>query len=150
MAAFDVLSMHSVWRTLGLVCLACLLAAGGGCGRDGLSRAAVSGQITVDGVAVEGGLINFTPNDGNDGPVAGGNITNGNYSIDNARGPQIGMNLITIYGSRKTGRKVASIVGGALVDETVSMVPERYNERSTLKREVKPGKSVLDFQLSSK
>jgi hypothetical protein len=140
-------------RTSGRALLGCLicwwLAASGGCGNTGSSGVAVSGRVTVDAVPVENGTISFSPTDGASGPTAGASIENGVYSISGDQGPAKGMNLVAIYGGRKTGKQVRSR-RGALVDQVISVVPERYNNQSTLKRELKPGKNVLDFELSSK
>jgi len=38
---------------------------------------------------------------------------------------------------------------GLIVDDHVSVVPERYNSQSTLVREVELGQNVFDFPLSS-
>jgi hypothetical protein len=122
-----------------------------GCGDGGLRRAAVDGQVSIDHVALENGTISFSPTDGNNGPTAGGSIKNGSYSIHAGKGPAVGWNLVTISGARKTGKRIPDTMrGGVLVDEVVSVVPEQYNSRSTLKRELKPGKNVLDFDLSAK
>jgi hypothetical protein len=121
-----------------------------GCGGDS-HRATVEGRITIDHAALENGTISFSPTDGNNGPTAGANIKDGCYSIDAAKGPATGWNRITISGAKKTGKRISDpMMPGRIVDEVVSVVPERYNSQSTLKQELKPGKNVLDFDLLSK
>jgi hypothetical protein len=144
----DLPSANTMLRACLLACLTCLLMGCGGGG--GISRAAVDGQVSVNHVALENGTISFSPIDGNSGPTAGGGITNGSYSIHAGKGPAVGWNLVTISGARKTGKRIPDPMHGMLVDEVVSVVPEQYNSRSTLKRELKPGKNVLDFDLSAK
>ena len=39
---------------------------------------------------------------------------------------------------------------GQLTDEVLPVAPEQYDVRSTLKRELKPGKNLLSFELFSK
>jgi hypothetical protein len=143
----DLPSVRAILRACLFGCLTCLLM---GCGGGGPRRAAVDGQVSVDHVALENGTISFSPTDGNNGPTAGGSIKNGAYSIYGEKGPAVGWNLVTISGARKTGKRIPEPIHGVLVDEVVSVVPEQYNSRSTLKRELKPGKNVLDFDLSSK
>jgi hypothetical protein len=143
----DLFSVRAIVRASLFGCLSCWLM---GCGGGGPRRAAVDGQVSIDQVALENGTISFSPTDGNSGPTAGGSIRNGSYSIDDEKGPAVGWNLITISGARKTGKRIPEPLHGALVDEVVSVVPEQYNNRSTLKRELKPGRNVLDFELSSK
>lgn len=132
-------------------CLACLLIVCIGCGSGAPPRASVSGRVSVDGVPVEDGSISFVPTNGNTGPTAGGSIVNGRYSIAAAKGPAPGWNLVVISGSKKTGKKVPSgVVPQAIVDEIVSVVPERYHTDSTLNRELRPGVNTVDFELTAK
>jgi hypothetical protein len=145
----NLFSVRVVLRACLFGCLTCLLMGCGGWGAP--RRATVDGQVSIDHVALENGTISFSPTDGNSGPTAGGSIKNGSYSIHGEKGPAVGWNLVTISGARRTGKRIPDPMrGGALVDEVVSVVPEQYNNRSTLKRELKPGKNVLDFDLSSK
>jgi hypothetical protein len=138
-------------RILAWLCVvACLMETVTGCGGDS-RRATVQGKITLDNVPLETGTISFTPIDGNTGPTAGGAIKDGYFSITAVKGPATGWNLVAIHSSKKTGKQIADpILHGQKVDEVVSVVPEQYNVRSTLKRELTSGKNVLDFELSSK
>lgn len=123
-----------------------------GCGKsDGLSRAAVGGRVTLDGTEIVVGTIAFYPADGLQGPVAGGSIQNGQYSIARDRGPIVGKNRVEIHASKKTGRQVQAPMAepGAMTDEVLEAVPSRYNTQSTLVADVKPGKNVLDYELTS-
>jgi hypothetical protein len=132
-------------------CLAALLVACTGCGGSGQPRAAVSGTISVGGVPLEDGTISFRPTDGNPGSTAGGIVKDGQYSIPQSDGPVPGKNRVEIYGSRKTGKKKPNpVYGGQLMDEIVPVVPEQFNTHSTLKRELKAGKNVLNFELPAK
>ncbi len=119
------------------------------CGGDGLQRGAVEGRVTLDGVAVEQGVIVFYPTDGTSGPVAGGPIEAGRYAISADRGPVVGRHRVEIRASRNTGRKVPSSPSApdTLIDEVIEIVPAQYNVRSVLKRDVRRGKNVLDFEL---
>ena len=94
-----------------------------GCGKgDGVERAIVAGKVTLDGVAIDEGLIAFIlpaiPRDR--WPASA--IQNGQYSIAALKGPVVGSNRVEITASKKTGRKVASRFGGT-VDEAVEAVP---------------------------
>lgn len=121
-----------------------------GCGGDS-RRAAVEGKIAVDNATLENGVIRFSPTDGNTGPTAGVTVTNGRYFVDAKKGPTTGWNRISISGSRKTGKRIPDpLVPGKIVDEVVPAVPDQYGDHSTFKREIKSGKNVLDFDLSSK
>ena len=124
-----------------------------GCGKgDSVQRGAVSGRVTLDGIDITAGTITFYPSGDTKGPVVGGPITNGRYAIRIERGPAVGSNRVVIEASKKTGRKIQipRAEPGAMTDEVVSIIPERYNARSTLEAKVKPGKAVLDFNLTTK
>lgn len=124
-----------------------------GCGKgDGLDRAAVAGKATLDGVAIAAGNIVFYPASGTKGPAAGGTIEDGQYSIAVAQGPIVGHNRIEIHASKRTGRKVQAPMSdpGVMTDEIVEAVPDRYNTKSTLVAEVKSGKNIFDYELTSK
>lgn len=131
---------------------ACLLLCCLGCGKsDGLDRAAVTGKVTLNDTPVAAGSITFYPTGATKGPAAGGTIENGQYSIAIAQGPIVGSNRVEIRASRKTGRKVQAPMAerGVLADEIVEAVPQQYNSRSTLQRNVAQGDNTLDFDLTT-
>ena len=129
--------------------LVCLI---GGCGTaKGPERAAVEGEVTLDGHPIEQGSISFYPAGKTQGMVAGGAIAGGRYSIPAAEGPAVGQNRVEIRASKKTGRKIPDPYGGPgqMMDETVEAVPPQYNAKSTLVREVEPGQNLLSFELAA-
>ena len=74
-----------------------LLIAGCGFGARSDGRVAAAGAITLDGTAVTGGRITFTPQNGNVGPAAGGTIDSaGRYEIPAAEGPGTGAYTVRI------------------------------------------------------
>lgn len=124
-----------------------------GCGPSGgIPRATVSGRVTLDGVAVTEGMIIFTPSGVTKGPVAGGAIQNGLYTIDDAKGPVVGTNRVELRASKITGRKIPMPMApsGVMTDEIVEAFPDRYNVQSTLVAEIKPGNNVVDYELTSR
>ena len=128
----------------------CLL---GGCGGPGgPPRGAVEGKVTLDGVAIEQGSINFRPTGDTKGPAAGGAITKGRYRLSGAEGPVVGRNRVEIYAPGKSGREVSAPMGnpGEMTHEIVETVPARYNTQSTLERDVTPGNNTLNFDLTTK
>jgi hypothetical protein len=117
-----------------------------GCGERPPKRAVVSGSVTYQGKPVEFGDIVFQPLSENAGKwFAQGKIVGGKYSLDAARGPLAGKNLVQIRGYRMTGRKRLDIAGKSLseapkmIDELVPYIPEEFNEASELTVEIKPG-----------
>ena len=121
-----------------------------GCGGSS-KTAAVNGSVTVGGVPVESGSIAFNPIEGTAGHSAGGVIENGRYSISATDGPKVGMNSVAINGRRKTGRKIpVPSTQNVMMDETEEVVPPRYHAGQELKREIRPGKNTLDFDLETR
>ena len=120
----------------------------GGCGGGDANRGAVQGRVTLDGQPIETGEITFFPTDGNQGPVAGGRIRDGNYSIAAPMGPAIGPNRVEISANKMTGKQLPG-PGGKLIDQSVEAVPAQYNTDSQLIQEVMQGKNQIDFELTS-
>ena len=122
-----------------------------GCGGGELKdRGEVRGTVHLDGQPIEKGSIVFLPTGGNTGPVAGATILDGAYHIPASKGPPVGANRVEISAERKTGRKVPArppLAGEE--DEIVEAVPARYNDESTLEREITLGENILDFDLES-
>jgi hypothetical protein len=139
----------------GLMVPACLsLLLGSGCSRpsEGLVRVAVAGTITLDGLPVERGSIDLFPTAaGSDLRKASGLVIAGQYDIPAARGPNVGTYRAEIHWPKPTGRKISGFtdIGEDVVDEQAEAIPPRYNARSTLLVELKPGPNTHDFRLTS-
>jgi len=107
--------------------------------------------VTFDGEPVPTGAIKFTPTDGTAGPTTGAKITNGSYTISASQGATVGPNRVEIVAAKKTGRKVPDAnQPGKERDETVQMIPAKYNTNSELKKTVTTGTNTIDFDLTSK
>jgi hypothetical protein len=110
-----------------------------GCG-DG--RVRVSGTVRFEGAPVEEGIISFEPVDGK-GPTTGGSITDGRYDLTGDARATEGEKIVRIVGSRKTGRKVPAggpAPAGTMIEERVQCIPRQYNDQSTLKVRITPGR----------
>ena len=130
-----------------LICAgsAFLLTSCGGGGGDTLGRLPVSGTVTYKGQPLAQGSIEFFPAQGVK-TQGGAVIHNGKYSIPAEKGLAPGT----------YGIKISSTEGGSSgsTDEmpgdpkpTKELVPEKFNAKSTLKREISKGKTVIDFNL---
>ena len=138
----------SILYTVGLA----LLLGCAGCGKsNGPTRAAVGGRVTLDGKEIDVGTIAFYPTAGLQGPVAGGSIQNGRYSIARDRGPIVGQNRVEIHASKKTGRQVQAPMAerGVMTDESVEAVPACYNTQSKIVADVKSGSNTFDYELTA-
>lgn len=120
-----------------------------GCGGDHVQRSAVKGEVLLDGKPVAQGRILFEPTGETKGPAAGASITNGNFEISAEQGVVVGRNLVRINANKPTGRKIKSSVSNDMLDETVEGIPEKYNTRSTLEKEIETGVNELSFDLES-
>jgi hypothetical protein len=116
-----------------------------GCG--GQTTGEVSGLVTVDGVPVEIGVVRFSALDGT-GQPKGGEIRDGKYTV---RDVPLGVMKVEIVGSKHGPKtKLYNTANSPEVSKPIRVVPERYNEKSDLKFDVKPGANQKDWELHSK
>ena len=112
------------------------------------SEPTVTGRVRLDNEPLPRGSIAWIPIEGTPGPGGGGEINSeGKYEIK--RGLRPGRYRVEIRSTRTLpGRPVMNpTVPADLVDEEVSVIPERYNTRSREIREIRPGSNVWDFDL---
>lgn len=121
-----------------------------GCGGpSGPERAEVFGTVTFDGEPISQGSISFLPQEGTNGPSAGGLIVDGKYDVSE-RGPALGSYRVEIQSSRKTGKKIEAgppSPPGTMIDEIEMYIPTKYNRESGLTVEVKSGRNEFNFKL---
>jgi len=119
-----------------------------GCGSSS-DRTALEGAVTFDGEPLPKGSITFLPQSGTSGPAAGGKIEDGRFEIDREGGTFVGTFAVKITATRKTGRKVKTLIG-TVVDGEEQYVPARYNSQSELTAEVTAeGPNRFEFALDS-
>lgn len=125
--------------TIGLICAT-------GCG-EGEPKAEVSGTVTLDGVPIENGSIQFYPT-GKTGQTAGGGIEKGNYKVEASPGEM----TVTLNASKSIGKyKAYDTPESPLLDRIVEVIPSEYNSMSKIKVTLKPGKNEnVNFDLESK
>jgi hypothetical protein len=118
-----------------------------GCG-DG--RVRVSGTVVFEGKPVEQGIISFEPVDGV-GPTTGGSVTDGSYDLTGNARATAGEKIVRIYASRKSGRKFPAgppSPPGTMIDEMIQCIPKQYNDQSSLKVSITPGRdNTHNFEL---
>ncbi|MFO0906443.1 MAG: hypothetical protein U0939_25785 [Pirellulales bacterium] len=97
----------AAWRRrLFRAAASCLLAwslAATGCGGDGLTRGAVSGQVTLDGKPLPAGRILFTSQGPEGGPTVSTVIRDGVYQLSAAEGPVVGPQKVEVEIDRQLG-----------------------------------------------
>jgi hypothetical protein len=109
----------------------------------------LTGTVWLDNETLTTGSIAWIPIEGTAGPGGGGGINSeGKYEIK--RGLRPGKYRVEIRSTRTLPRKVLNpTIPAELVDEEVSVIPEQYNSRTILIREIGPGPSVVDFDLKA-
>jgi hypothetical protein len=106
----------------------------------------VSGTVTVDGKPAENGGITFFPEDGKTS-VEGGNIKDGHYSVRVPPGPKkVAINISKVVGKKKLYPTPES----QEMPMTKELLPERYNDQTELRLDVKPGANEKDWTLTTK
>ena len=118
--------------------LLCLLLAGCGSG-DGLAR--VKGKVTLNGEPLEGAIVQFQPTAEGGTPSAGKTDAQGRYEL---------MHTFDQPGAMPGEHIVSIRTAAAYYDEEGDVeerIPPEYNDRSTLKRTVEPGRNTFDFNL---
>jgi hypothetical protein len=137
-------------------------AAFAGCadGGDDLPRQAVSGSITLDGQPLADGRIQFEPASPEAKVVAGGAITDGQFSIPRIEGPTPGDYKVMITsGARKptveglpgTEPPVVKSRKGApkISPPAIELVSKEYNSNTKLTAKVEVGKpNTFEFVLT--
>ena len=134
-----------VWLAAGVVVVLACAALAFGFLRE--SEPTVTGVVRLGKERLTNGSIAWIPIEGTPGPGGGGGIdSQGNYEIKQGLRP--GSYRVEIRSTTTLTRKVKNpTIPADLVDEEVSVIPEKYNTESNLVREVKPGANVLDFNL---
>ena len=76
-------------------------------------------------------------------------IVDGKYSIGSGSGPPPGKYRVEIIWYKKTGKQVVGSDPPNKEDETIQVIPEKYNKSSELKVELTSGSNTHDFPLKS-
>lgn len=129
---------------LAACCLAAYLCLTGCGSRNGLME--ISGSVTCDGKPVQNGTVNFLPADGN-GPTAGAIVSDGRYSVKLSPGKkQVRIEAFKVVGQRRYRPNDPT---SPMVDVQEQILPERYNTKSELSREITYDAYTYDFALET-
>lgn len=134
----------------GFICLLMVLSAFG-CKQ---SRPNLSGTITLDGVPIDKGVIQFIPDQANAVVVpTGAAISNGKFAIPADPGIPEGRYTVRISAPDTKNAPKLSLASGAAIPPPIKSperIPAEWNKDSTHTIEIKKGKNVQDFSVSSK
>src|SRR5262245_35026656 len=89
----------------------CTIAAFLGCSEKS-SRLAIEGTVTLDGVALPEGKINFFPMPGTSSPTAGSSIKDGAFAVPANKGVRPGRFRVEIRAIRTSGKKIKDDLSG--------------------------------------
>ena len=107
----------------------------------------VTGTVRVDGELAKAGGITLIPVDGQSG-TAGAEIHDGHFT---ARDVPVGNYQVQINVSKIVGyQKLYDDPNSPEHPLLAEALPAKFNEESELRLQVKPGKTVVDYDLSSK
>lgn len=123
------------------------------CGCGGRSdHADLNGEVLLDGQPLPDGSVLLVPVNSSKGTTAGGAIKDGKFAINGKAAPGVGEYMVEIHASKLSGRKVQKAMGkkGELDDEMVEAVAPRFNARTELRVEVKPGGTNARFEVFSR
>lgn len=130
------------------ILISLLLAGCGGVG-DAPDRRIVTGNVTLNGTPLEGGVIRFLPQPS--GPIAAGKIRDGKYEVTNKGGVPLGKHKVEIKGTpilpdNTTGMSLGEIDAAT---KPAIKVPEKYYKDSQLEATVEAGSDPfnVDFEL---
>jgi len=117
-----------------------------GCGAG--AGAGVSGTVTLDGSPLDDATVTFVPTSGGQRQAAWATTKNGQYAIVAKDGLGTGEFRVEIRALRATDGKTNQ--NDPTLITAKEAVPSKYNGRSELKTEIKPGPNVANFDLKSK
>ena len=133
----------------GLALAFCVLAAGNGCGPRGVG-ATCTGAVTIDGRPAPAGiLVEFQPQGPQGFPSLGITDATGRYELGFTaarKGVMPGECLVRVTVMPQISDKGIPTVPEPLKD---IRIPDRYGQRSTLTRTVKPGRNQIDIEIDT-
>ena len=111
--------------------------------RDDLPRESISGTVNFDGQPLSKGTIQFRPSNPAEGTGSVGMIDDGHFNIPRNDGPVPGKYKVQIDVRDDTGSSLppGELPGAIRVPKKrpAALIPSRYNSKTELVEEVKPG-----------
>lgn len=117
---------------------------------EGDQRFPLKGKVTVDGTPMDAGTISFVPLDAEKHRPSGGSILNGEYNVEEPMGANAGAYKVEIHWQKPTGKKIKAIDSDEEIEQRAEGLPAKYHQQTELTADVSAGKTVFDFDLSTK
>ncbi|MEY4178969.1 MAG: hypothetical protein RLY70_2543 [Planctomycetota bacterium] len=135
----------TVKRAIACVAVALLLAGCGGGSVDG--RYGLAGKVTLKGQPLAKGTIEFSTGEGG-GPLSGGTIENGQYTIPAESGLKPGTYTVRISSIEEAGGSAPAAPGPeSLTQVGKEVIPAEFNVNSSKTIEVKTSGNTFDFAI---
>ena len=126
-------------------CIVVLILFNTGCNKDKTGYPLISGDITLDGVSVDEGVITFY--DKATGEPTGAAIVKGKYSVRLMPGEKkVEITANRVIGSKPRDPKNPT---GETIEEFEQYIPQEYNRKTSLTYLVPDKNDVKDFELTS-
>jgi hypothetical protein len=129
---------NCIWPTLSWCLLFLVALLPTGCSKSNAEMGLVTGQVMLDGKPLSQADVTFQP-DNQKPPSVGRTGPDGRYELGYKRGVQGAL----------VGEHTVRILIPPGIAPGPQKVPARYNAQSELRREVKPGDNVFDFDLKT-
>ena len=117
-----------------------------GCAAKPKPVAVAEGEVTIDGEAVDGGIISFIHAE-SETPASGAAIAKGRYRLYPESGLAPGKYRVEIRWAKSTGEKVKEPVYGHSPYVFAEAIPGKYNAESVLIADLSEGSNELHFRL---
>ena len=131
-------------------CLSMALLAGCG-GPEPPPRASVKGSVTWEGAPIKSGTITCVPIGDTQGSPTSAIVRDGEYALDLASGPMVGVNRIEIIANRETGETIPAVPPATgEIRKVEQFIPSKFNQSSSLEQDVAVGDNEFDFDLTAK
>ncbi|WP_425615967.1 hypothetical protein NA78x_005904 [Anatilimnocola sp. NA78] len=140
--------MHSILKTAGTCIAIAILLTCSGCGGSSNGKYALSGTVTLQGQAIDGGTIQFFA-EGETTPTVGALVSGGSYSVPAEQGLLPGKYLVKITAPEAQGTMTPEeYAAGKVLPPAKERIPARYNTQSEQTVEVKTdGRNRFDFKI---
>lgn len=146
MSRFHTWLTTTAHEVLGAACLAITVAAvlSTACAPKGPGTITIRGMVILDGAPVPEGQVVFIPTDPSLG-AAGGAIANGVFAITTSKGPH----TVQVHAEKRLTRPVPPGAPPEAGITSVSIIPDRYNAKTTLTFDVQSPADKPEFILTS-